>query len=106
MATANLTSLATVAVAVYASDASRVRSILKTTAIGEVAERFVIGGGTPSQQAATEASAHWVKTTTELIEQLTPDISHVWLIHDDAVPRPDALRALVQAAEQIDASLV
>lgn len=106
MATANFTSLATVAVAVYASDASRVRSILKTTAIGEVAERFVIGGGVPSQQAATGASAHWVKTTTELIEQLTPDITHVWLIHDDAVPRPDALRALVQAAEQIDASLV
>ncbi len=106
MATAHLTSLATIAVAVNASDAAKVAAALASTAVGEVPERFVIGGGAPSQAAAVAASATWVRTTTELIAELPPTVTHVWLLHDDAMPRPDALRALVDAAEQIDAALV
>ncbi len=106
MATAHLTSLATVAVAIYASDAPLVAAALSSKAVIEVSDRFVIGGGTPTQAAATAAGAAWVRTTSELIAQMAPTVTHVWLIHDDASPRPDALRALVQAAEQIDASLV
>ncbi|MDH5502893.1 MAG: glycosyltransferase [Acidimicrobiia bacterium] len=106
MATAHLTSLATIAVAVNASDAAKVAAVLAATAVGEVSERFVVGGGSPSQAAAVAGSATWVRTTTELIAELPPSVTHVWLLHDDAMPRPDALRALVDAAEQIDAALV
>ncbi len=47
-----------------------------------------------------------MQNTTELVSKLASDVTHVWMIHDDIRPRPDALSALVEAAEQIDGSLV
>lgn len=99
-------SLASVAVAVLASDATHVSALLGEVAVEEVAERFVMGGGDPTKAAAQAAGAIWVQNTTELVSKLASDITHVWMIHDDVRPRPDALRALVDASEQIDASLV
>ena len=106
MSTAAPSSVVHVAAAIYASDAAHVREVLDLRALQGLGSRWVIGGGGPTKVAAEAAGATWIRTVADLVEQVDSSITHVWLLHDDALPRPDALEALLQAAEQIDASLV
>lgn len=41
----------------------------------------------------------------EVVAGLDPSVEYVWILHGDAQPRPDALRALVSEAERFEASL-
>ncbi len=46
-----------------------------------------------------------VETLDEGIGSSTGDVDYLWLLHADARPRPDALRALVAESERTDAAL-
>lgn len=95
-----------VAAAVIASSPKLVRRALESAAVTAASSRVVVGGGRSSQEVAAELGARWVESIPDLAGDLEPQITHVWLLHDDARPRPDALRALVADIERLDASLV
>ena len=67
-------------------------------------EVFVVGG----DQTRTSGMGRlpWVPDLAELVERLDPLATHVWLIHDDARPHPDALAAMVADSERVEASVV
>ncbi|HDH03206.1 MAG TPA: glycosyltransferase family 2 protein, partial [Actinobacteria bacterium] len=45
-------------------------------------------------------------SVAEVLRQLSADVAFVWIVDQDARPRPEALAALVSTAGQIDASVV
>ncbi len=65
---------------------------------------FVVGG----DQARTSGMGRlpWVPDIAELVDRLDPMATHVWLVHDDARPHPDALAAMVADSDRVDASVV
>ncbi len=46
-----------------------------------------------------------VGTMKEMVERLPTGVDYLWVVDQDARPRPDALAALVAGAEQVDASV-
>ena len=48
----------------------------------------------------------WVSDVAELVERLDPLATHVWLLHDDARPHPDALESMVADSVRVDGSVV
>lgn len=67
---------------------------------------IVVGGGPEDRKAAEEAGVPWVDTVGGLSGHLSPSVTHIWVLHDDAKPRPDALGWMVEGAERTDASVV
>ncbi|MDH5373669.1 MAG: glycosyltransferase, partial [Acidimicrobiia bacterium] len=65
----------------------------------------VVGGGEAARVAATGFSVQWVPDLRSLLDGLDREITHVWLLHDDTAPRPDAFKALVDEAMRVDASV-
>jgi len=65
-----------------------------------------VGGGDVAMALAKERGITWVPTPSAVCELLGPEITHVWVLHDDAEPRPDALGAMVRELERVDASVV
>ena len=71
----------------------------------ETSHTVVVGGGQQSRRLARAKGVAWVSDMQALIAGLPPLVTHVWLIHDDALPRSDALAALVDGAQHVDASV-
>jgi len=65
----------------------------------------VVGGGESGRSAAAERDIGWVASPRDLSGAFGPDTTHVWLLHDDAMPRPDALGAMVHELERTEASV-
>ncbi|GBE21783.1 hypothetical protein BMS3Bbin01_01135 [bacterium BMS3Bbin01] len=65
-----------------------------------------VGGGEVAVALAKERGIAWVPTPSALGELLGPEITHVWVLHDDVAPRPDALGAMVEELQRVDASVV
>ncbi|MDP8959499.1 MAG: hypothetical protein M3N51_09960 [Actinomycetota bacterium] len=100
------TSTAVVAAAVTVHDASRLEALdAFVRQVYEPAAVFVVGGGDDVRNAAEELGAEWVEGAGSLVAALPEDVTHVWLLHGDVQPRPDALAALVREAERVDASV-
>ena len=100
------TTRVTVAAAVIASTANDVRNALAARAVEGAAARYVVGGDAEVEKVAGDGGVVWVRSVPDLVGVLGPDVTHLWLLHDDARPRPDALNALVAATERLDASMV
>ena len=66
----------------------------------------LVGGGEPGRALAAARSIPHEATVGELVARLGPDVDLVWILHGDAVPRPDALGALVFELDRNEASLV
>ena len=65
---------------------------------------FVVGGD--QAQASGMGRLPWVSDVAELVERLDPLATHVWLLHDDARPHPDALESMVADSVRVDGSVV
>ncbi len=65
---------------------------------------FVVGGD--QAQASGMGRLPWVRDVAELVERLDPLATHVWLLHDDARPHPDALESMVADSVRVDGSVV
>lgn len=101
------TSTAVVAAAVLVFDGSGLPDALDALA-GQVYEPstiFVVGGGEEARRLAERRGVRWVRATRALAGKLGSGVTHVWILHDDVRPRPDALAALVREAERIEASV-
>lgn len=53
----------------------------------------VVGGGSRAQELSIGHG--WAETLSDAVAGLDDDVSHLWLLHDDSIPRPDALAALM-----------
>ncbi|MFW2339816.1 MAG: hypothetical protein ACN4GK_07185 [Acidimicrobiia bacterium] len=68
--------------------------------------RVIVVGDAPAARSAAEGRGiDWYPNLRSLLDDLDREVSHVWLLHDDARPRPDALGALVTESIRVDASM-
>ena len=58
------------------------------------ARRIVLVGGEDTRDPGEDGNG-WAPTLDSLLEDLGADVTHLWILRVGAVPRPDALRALV-----------
>jgi GT2 family glycosyltransferase len=98
---------AVVAAAIIVRNESRLELTIDTLARQsyEPAHTAVVGGGEHVRSITRIRGVNWVPDMQALIGGLPPDATHVWLVHDDAAPRKDALAALVEGAQRVDASV-
>lgn len=68
----------------------------------EPAALYVVGG---DQEAARALGVHWEKSIQALLGKLEPVVTHVWMLAAGAVPRPDALYALIFESERVGAGV-
>ncbi len=93
--------LSPVVVALLASDPDRTTAALEAVAAqtAPVRATYVVGSG-----AGPEGDGR-VGRVVDVVESADRDVTHIWLLHDDARPRPDALSALLRESERVDASV-
>ncbi len=98
---------AIVATAIIVRNESQLEAALDTLARQsyESAYTAAVGGGERVQSVAGARAIGWVSDMHALIAELPPETTHVWLVHDDASPRKDALAALIEGAQRVDASV-
>ena len=65
----------------------------------------VVGAGSAGRQAADAAGVEWMTSVPNLLGSIDSSITHVWLLYAGALPRPDALEALVEVSERADAAV-
>ncbi|MGH9167910.1 MAG: hypothetical protein ACRD02_08815 [Acidimicrobiia bacterium] len=96
-----------IAAAVVVYDASAIPEVAEAFArqVYEPAAVFVVGGDGDCRRAAEEHGLRWVEGSQKLLAELPAEVTHVWMVHDDARPRPDALAALVRESERVQASV-
>ncbi len=106
-ATAAPTARAVVAAAVVVRDVSRIAATLDALAQQsyETVDTAVVGGGERASSIARTRGIGWVSDMRGLMAWLPIAATHVWLVHDDAAPRRNALAALVEGAQRVDASV-
>lgn len=65
----------------------------------------VVGSGGAGRHAADGVGVEWMSTVPNLLGSIDTSITHLWLLYAGALPRPDALEALVEEAERADAAV-
>ncbi len=79
---------------------SRVRAQVYET------ERIVVvGSGSTGRHAADGAGVEWMSTVPNLLGSIDGAVTHLWFLYAGALPRPDALEALVFESERSDAAV-
>jgi len=66
----------------------------------------IVGGGDVGEAAAARGEFSHVRSFSDFVNNLSSDVDVAWVVHGDALPRPDALAALVVEMERNDASLL
>ncbi|UCG41185.1 MAG: hypothetical protein JSV07_02690, partial [Acidimicrobiia bacterium] len=92
---------------ILATDADRLGAVV--TALGEQtftpSEVVVVGGGSAVDQKATELGLSRYSEVAVLRSEVGPDVTHVWLLHDDVIPKEDALASLLIDGTRIGAAV-
>ena len=65
----------------------------------------VVGGGSSWRESADVEQVRWSTSLTGLLETAALDATHIWVLRSGALPRPDALRALLSDSERAGAPL-
>jgi hypothetical protein len=96
-----------VVAAVLAVDGSSVsETIARMRAqVYETKRIVVVGAGSQGRQAADASDVEWMSTVPNLLGTIDSSITHLWFVYAGALPRPDALEALVVEAERTDAAV-
>ena len=66
---------------------------------------FVVSRERPKANVAMPA-ARWAASVADVVAAVPPETEYLWILDPRADPRPDALRALVDTAVRVDASVV
>ncbi len=81
-------------------------TIARVRAQGYGTDRIVVvGSGSAGRHAADGAGVEWMSTVPNLLGSIDTSITHLWFVYAGALPRPDALGALVQEGERADAAV-
>ncbi len=92
-----------VAVAVLASRSDHVTRTLEAVKAQTSPAHAVYVVG--EQDTALPDGVASAASVLEVVEHAPTEVTHVWLLHDDASPRPDALGALIREMQRADASV-
>ncbi|MDJ0954796.1 MAG: hypothetical protein QNJ81_14055 [Acidimicrobiia bacterium] len=65
----------------------------------------VVGSGSTGRHAADGAGVEWMSTVPNLLGSIDATVTHLWFLYAGALPRPDALEALISEAERSDAAV-
>ncbi len=65
----------------------------------------VVGAGGEGRRAADRERVDWAVSIPSLLNGLEPSVTHLWLVSAGALPRPDALQALVVESERAGAAV-
>jgi hypothetical protein len=100
------TATAQVAALVVVHEGSALRDALEAVErqVYEAEAVYVVGGDGTARE--TVDASHWVPDVAAGVAALDAEITHVWLLHDDSIPRPDTLGALVGEGGRVGAHLV
>ncbi len=71
----------------------------------EPARTVMVGGGSEVRRLADAEGVGWYASLTALLAAMLPESTHVWVVRSGAVPRPDALEALVAESERNHAAI-
>ena len=63
----------------------------------------VVGGGSSWRESADVEGVRWSASLEALVETAAIDMTHIWVLREGALPRPDALRALLRDSERAGA---
>lgn len=85
-------------------------SVLKTLGavrrqVYESARVVMVGGGADMRRTSDAEGVGWYANLGALLSATAPDVSHIWVVRAGAVPRPDALQALVEESGRNDAAI-
>ncbi len=75
------------------------------TQVYETSRIVVVGSGSTGRHAADGADVEWMSSIPNLLGSINPSVTHIWLLYAGALPRPDALEALVLESERADAAV-
>jgi hypothetical protein len=94
-----------VAVAILVEDAARVGDTVLATRLQSLEPVMVVavGGGSAARDAAERLDVDWVASLDDL--ELDDQVTHLWFLRDDVEARPDALAALVDDGDRVEASV-
>lgn len=96
-----------VVAAVLAVDGSSVSETIARIRLQvyETERIVVVGAGGQGRQAADGCGVEWMSNVPNLLGSIDNSITHLWFVYAGALPRPDALEALVVEAERTDAAV-
>jgi len=96
-----------VAAVVIAEDPALTRACLAAVKrqVYAPAQILVVGGSDEIRTVAGEAEAGWRANLRAVMESLGSQVTFVWVLHDRALPRRDALGALIRDGSRVDASV-
>ena len=97
----------TVVAAVLAHDGADVSDTISRVRaqVYETARIVVVGSGSAGRHAADGVGVEWMSSVPNLLGSIDTSITHLWLLYAGALPRPDALEALVREGERADAAV-
>lgn len=98
---------ASVVAAIVVGDATALTETLEAVRrqVYEPAGVCIVGGSRSARGTAEAENVKWVPDMERLLDAISPTITHIWVIHDDSLPRPDALHALVVDGERVGAGI-
>jgi hypothetical protein len=65
----------------------------------------VVGAAGEGRRLADRVGVDWIVSLPVLLNALEPTVTHLWLLRAGALPRPDALQALVMESGRADAGV-
>jgi GT2 family glycosyltransferase len=71
----------------------------------EPASIVIVGQDTSARQFAAAEELGWVSRSDAVVDDADAAVTHIWFVFSGAVPRPDALGALVRTADRVDAGV-
>jgi len=71
----------------------------------ETSRIVVVGSGSTGRHAADGAGVQWMSNVPNLLGSIDASITHLWFLYAGALPRPDALGALIAEGERADAAV-
>lgn len=71
----------------------------------EPANIVIVGKDTSARQFAAAESLGWVSRSDAVVDDADAAVTHIWFLFSGAVPRPDALGALLRTADRVDAGV-
>ncbi len=63
------------------------------------------GGDADGRRLAADHGLDWLDSVGAVIDGLGGDITHLWIVQSGAIPRPDALRSLLEESERVEAGI-
>lgn len=96
-----------VVAAVLAVDSTEVADTIARvrSQVYETDRIVVVGAGSQGRHAAEGSGVEWMSTVPNLLGSIDTSFTHLWFLYAGALPRPDALGALVDEAERTDAAV-